>query len=637
MITFAYDFETRYDDELSVKTLGARAYFGKLSLEDIYLVTVCGDNGFEYAGHPKDLDWSFLAGQRALNHNAGFDQEGVLRLRELGVQIPEPAELHDTADLAAYCGIPRSLKGAAFALFKVQVDKNIRDKDMKGKGWSDMSPDLREAVSKYALEDARLTLKIWQTLADRWPDAERLVSRLSREWASEGIAADVPMMEAAIASLKQTIWEASRKIPWVIDGDAAPLSPKALGLACREAGIPAPKSLAMDSEDCDQWLDQYGEQYPWVLAMRDWRRANAILKKLEAMMVRTIGGRLRYEIKYWGAGTTGRWSGAGGVNIQNLSGKELYGVNMRDMLIPAPGHVLIAADLAQIEPRVASYLAGEKEALAQMASGVSPYIVYARQAMGLGPDEVWPKNDARYKLAKVSVLGAAYCAGHHRFIDVMRAYGMDDLLNEGPQLEDTPERYRNYVEAVAKKEWMEALKNADELEKKRLMRSWEIIQTFRLGRPKLVSLWKKLGELAKKSAERGEDMELTLPSGRTLVYKKCRFRRLTVKEGGGHDVVADIVRHGMPQTTRVHQGILVENLCQATARDAFRDCLLAVQAAGLKVIFHVHDELIVEVPEDQAEQAKQQILSIMARSPHWAPALPVEAEATVADRYSKAK
>lgn len=637
MNTFAYDFETRYDEELSVKPLGARAYFDRLSIEDIYLVSVCGDNGFEYAGHPKDLDWSFLAGQRALNHNAGFDQQGVVRLRELGVTIPEPAELHDTADLAAYCGLPKGLKGAAFSLFGVQHDKNIRDKDMKGNGWSDMTPELREAVKAYALEDSRLTLRVWQTLNERWPEPERLVSRLSREWAAEGIAVDEPSIDAAIVSLKNTIWEAARKIPWVVDGDAAPLSPKALGLACREAGIPAPKSLAMDSEDCEQWLDQYGEQYPWVLAMRDWRRANAILKKLEAIRVRTVGGRLRYDIKYWGAGMTGRWSGAGGVNVQNLSGKELYGVNMRDMLVPAPGHVLIAADLAQIEPRVASYLAGEKEALEQMASGVSPYIVYARQAMGLGPDEVWPKSDPRYKLAKVSVLGAAYCAGHHRFIDVMRAYGMDDLLNEGPQSEDTPERYRNYVEAVAKKEWMEALKNADELEKKRLMRSWEIIQTFRLGRPKLVSLWKRLGELAKKSAERGEDMELTLPSGRTLTYKKCRFRRLTVKEGGGHDIVADIVRHGVPQTTRVHQGILIENLCQATARDAFRDCLLNVQAAGFKVIFHVHDELIVEVPESEAEQAKEHILSIMAKSPQWAPGLPVEAEATIAERYSKAK
>jgi DNA polymerase I-like protein with 3'-5' exonuclease and polymerase domains len=55
------------------------------------------------------------------------------------------------------------------------------------------------------------------------------------------------------------------------------------------------------------------------------------------------------------------------------------------------------------------------------------------------------------------------------------------------------------------------------------------------------------------------------------------------------------------------------------------------------VIFHVHDELIVEVPKEQAETAKQKILAEMARSPKWAPNLPVEAEATTAEKYSQAK
>jgi DNA polymerase len=393
----------------------------------------------------------------------------------------------------------------------------------------------------------------------------------------------------------------------------------------------------MDDEECDRWLDEYGEKYPWVLAMRDWRRANAILKKLEAMKVRTVQGRMRYGIKYWGAGMTGRWSGDAGVNVQNLSGKKLYDINMRENLIAAPGHVLIAADLAQIEPRWTCWFSREDEALAEMARGVSPYIVYARQAMGLGPDEIWEKSDPRYKLAKVSVLGAGYCAGHHRFIDVMRAYGMEDLLDGGPENPDTPESYTEYLDAVGKADWLKIWREADELTKKRLMRSWEIVMTFRNGRPKLTALWRELGDLAKKSAEKGEDLVLGLPGGRELRYKSCRFRREPVKEGGGSSVVAEIIRNGQPQTTRIHQGILIENLCQSAARDTFRDCLLNVTEAGYKVLFHVHDELIVEVPKEKADAAKEDILRIMAIPPKWAPSLPVEAEATIAERYSEAK
>lgn len=310
---------------------------------------------------------------------------------------------------------------------------------------------------------------------------------------------------------------------------------------------------------------------------------------------------------------------------------------MREMLVAAPGHVLIAADLAQIEPRVACWLAGETEALEQMAAGVSPYIVYARQAMGLGADEEWAKSDPRYKIAKMSVLGASYCAGHHRFMELMRSSGMEDVLSGGPECEGTETAYVEYIEQIGRPEWLKKWREANELERKWLMRSWEIIMTFRNGRPKLVSLWKRLGEAAKKSAEKGEDLVLNLPSGRPLTYKHCRFRRIAAKDGGGQEVVTEIVRGGKVETARIHQGILIENLCQSIARDAFRDCLLGVTEAGWRVIFHVHDELIVEVAEQDAEKAKTEILAVMARSPRWAPNLPVQAEATIAKKYSEAK
>ena len=637
MKTYAFDFETYYDNERSASPLGVHGYFNALSLEEIYKVTVTDGEGDEQVCHPKDCDWSFLSGNIAIAHNAGFEIQGIRRLRDLGVKIPDPAVLHDTADLAAYCGYPRALKGAAHAVLGASVDKSVRDKDMKGKQWKDMDPDLKAAVDVYALEDSRLTLRLWQTLNHKWPEEERIVSRLSREWAAYGIHADLSGMDSAITKLKQTVWEAERALPWVVAGTAQPLSPKALGVACREVGIQPPSSLAIGDEDCDAWMETHGEEYPWIMSMRNWRRANAIIKKLESMKVRTIDNRMRYEIKYWGAGMTGRWSGAGGVNIQNMSGKDMFGVNMRDMLVAAPGNVLIAADLAQIEPRVACWLAGEDEALAQMAAGVSPYIVYARQAMGLGADEVWAKNDPRYKIAKMSVLGASYCAGHHRFGELMRASGMGDVLDAGPESAGTEKNYVEYLEAIGRGEWIKKWREADELGKKHLMRSWEIIMTFRNGRPKLTDLWSKLGSTAKSSAQKGEDLVLSLPSGRSLVYKTCRFRRVPTKEGGGSEVVGEIVRNGVGQTTRIHQGVLIENLCQSIARDAFRDCLLAVNDAGWRVIFHVHDELIVEVPKEKADEAKEQILSIMARSPKWAKHLPVEAEATIAEKYSQAK
>lgn len=590
--------------------------------------------GFEYVGDPTKLDWGFMKGARILAHNAAFDWKAVQTLRQRGTDIPEPALVEDTADLAAYCGCPRALAAAAYHLWRFTHDKTIRDKDMKGKSWKEMTPELREAVKAYALEDCKLTMRLWDELNDRWPEAERLTSRLTRQWADTGVAVDEKAIEDAIGKLKTLIWESSVALPWVAESGAPPLSPKELAIACRKVGITPPKSLAIGDEEAETWMETYGDRYPWVKAMRDWRRANAILKKLEAIKTRTFGGRLRYEIKTYGAGMTLRWSGAGGVNVQNLSGKTLYGVNMRDMIIAEPGNVLIAADLAQIEPRVACFLARETDALQQMAGGTSPYTVYARQAMGLGANEEWPKSDSRYKIAKMSVLGASYCAGHHRFRDLLRATGMEDVLENGPEHEDTTQRYQEYLAFVKRPEWFQIWEEADSPERKKLLRSWEIIQQFRAGRPKLVRLWADLRKKAEDSANSAENLELSLPSGRTLTYKHLRWRE---RKGRESEIVGDIIRNGAVQTTRLHQGIFIENLCQSLARDVFRDCLLAVHEAGHRIVLHVHDELVVEVREDEAEKAKQNILAIMSRSPEWGPSLPIEAEATIAKKYSQAK
>lgn len=648
MITFAFDFETRYNDLLSVKTLGAHTYFDQLSIDDIYLVSVVGDNGFRWVGHPKVFDWSLLIGNRALSHNAGFEIQGIRRCRDLGIKIPDPAELHDTADLAAYVGLPRALAGAALMAFGVKHSKDIRDKDMKDINWHDMPPELQESVEAYALVDSELCLRLWQKYAHLWPEKERQISKLTRDWATEGIYADLAYIDDRIKHIEGVVFDAAGKIPWVADGKK-PLSKKELALKCREEGIPCPKSVAIDDEECEEWLETYGDRFPWVMAARDWRRANVIEKKLSAIRVRTNHNRFRYDMKYWGAGQTGRWSGAGGVNVQNLSGIEMYGVNMRRVLTAAPGMVLVASDLSQIEPRCACWFAGEHEAMAEMAAGVSPYIVYARQAMGLGHDQTWAKTDARYKVAKESVLGCGYSMGHHKFMATIEGKVLKGRMTEADvaaildaelEFEDCETQYLDYIKFIKRPQWRTLYESCDDKAKHRLLRSWEIVTTFRRGRPKLVGLWRSLGDAAQQSAARGEDLVITLPSGRALVYKSCRFRRKKKTEEnpeGGHDVVCDIMRNGVRQTTKIHAGILIENMCQAMARDAFAECLLRVHNAGHKVVLHVHDEIVVEVPKEDAPAVAAEMEHLMGIPPEWAPTLPVASESSIAESYDKAK
>jgi len=76
-------------------------------------------------------------------------------------------------------------------------------------------------------------------------------------------------------------------------------------------------------------------------------------------------------------------------------------------------------------------------------------------------------------------------------------------------------------------------------------------------------------------------------------------------------------------------------MSQALARDIFSDMMLRVDAAGYPVILHVHDEMVCEVPEENAEQALADILGIMHTAPSWIPDIPVAAEGHILDLYSK--
>ena len=82
-------------------------------------------------------------------------------------------------------------------------------------------------------------------------------------------------------------------------------------------------------------------------------------------------------------------------------------------------------------------------------------------------------------------------------------------------------------------------------------------------------------------------------------------------------------------------GKLAENIVQATARDLLVESILEIEKCGYPVLFHVHDEVIVEVPTAQAETALNQVIEIMERPPVWAAGLPIGCEANIADCYGK--
>lgn len=371
MHTYACDFETYYDKQCSIKTLGTQGYFNHPNFE-AYMVSVWGSDGTRYVGDPKEFNWSLFEGNRVLSHNASFDEAVYLFGVDKGWwPSVKYAEWLCTADMTAFLGMPRNLKGASKEAFGAEVNKDVRD-NMCAKRWSQMTPEFKQQVTDYALKDAEFCYMLWEQLGHQWPDREKKISMINRRIAQRGIPIDWDALQKNIGVINTALFDAEQQIPWI--QESTPLSRKSFNAECRKQGIEPPKSLAKDSPEAAKWFDRHGQECAWAQAVSDYRRINSFKKKLESFMNGTTAdGRYYGGFLYFGA-STGRFSGSGGnLNLQNLPRGEMFGVDFRKMIKTPEGRSLVVVDLSQIEVRTLCHLAGDRKALELIAQSDDIY------------------------------------------------------------------------------------------------------------------------------------------------------------------------------------------------------------------------------------------------------------------------
>ena len=96
-----------------------------------------------------------------------------------------------------------------------------------------------------------------------------------------------------------------------------------------------------------------------------------------------------------------------------------------------------------------------------------------------------------------------------------------------------------------------------------------------------------------------------------------------------------IARGAKKTPIRLWGGLLTENASQALARDVFSDILLRLEEHNMNVIFHVHDEVVIETDKEDAENVLEDVIKIMRTPPVWLPDIPLDAEGKVLNRYEK--
>lgn len=581
------DFETYYDKDYSLRKMSPQ----RMALDDRfdpYLLSIVSDDGFRWVGHPQEAPWEHIEDHTWISHNRSYDLGVWERLVDMG-KIPDlpPERWECTADMCAYLQLPRALDAACFHGLEREVSKSVRDDEMKGVKFHTLPDERKRVWEDYALSDGDNSLDLWKEFSEDWPQWERDISMHTNLAGQSGVHVNVDLLMDSMDELEEILFDLKEQIPW--SKDTKILSPKAVREECQKIGIPPPRSMAQSSEVFDKWLDNYADQAPWATAMGEFRQAAKLFKALEEIdgRLESEDGLMKFGLKYFGAQATGRWSGTGGLNMQNLTKKPRFEINLRHMFVPGPGKKFVIVDLSQIEPRCLAYLAGDWDFLSIVATGVDCYEASAR-ATGRYSDprpmkEVEPILRDFYK---ARVLGAGYGIGPTAYLQFARSMGLDMDMK------------------TAKRE----------------------IAAFRRENPKIVQLWKKLDREINIAAVRNEDWYYELPSGREIGYFNCAMEKGKARASTCVDDSRRVPFWGAK---------LVENITQAMARDVFCHGILDIVRKGIPFIWHVHDELICEVDASDAEEALKEIQESLSITPDWCENLPLAAEGSILDMYDK--
>lgn len=368
----------------------------------------------------------------------------------------------------------------------------------------------------------------------------------------------------------------------------------------------------------------YPPQVKRVLEIRQQLGKTSVKKYVAMETAKGEGDRVRGLTQFYGANRTGRWAGRL-VQLQNLprnylktldgarnlvKQKNYEGLRMiygnvpdtlsqliRTAFVPS-GNKFVVADFSAIEARVIAWLAGEQWVNEVFATHGKIYEATASQMFHV-PIEKIAKGNPEYALrqkGKVATLALGYQGGSNALI----AMG---ALNMGLTEEELP----------------------------------DIVQRWRSANPRIRDLWYAVEEAALTVIQTSQPQAINglifalegdliygqsfltvqLPSGRKLFYpkpflKENQFGKMAIH----YYTVGQQTRKWEVAST--YGGKMTENIVQAIARDCLAVTLERICGRGLQVVFHVHDEVIIDAPMDLTVD---EICELMAEPIPWAPGL----------------
>lgn len=573
-------------------------------------------------------------------YNAQFER--VCLSRHLGHWL-DPHQWRCTAVMASYLTLPSRLADVAVAL-KLTQQKMEEGKELiryfsvpckptktnggRTRNLPADAPDKWAVYKQYNAQDVETERAVRKAL-EAWPlpEHEWEVYALDQIINDRGVRVDKRLVKNAIA-VDEVFTEAAYRRAKELTGLENPGSVAQLKAWLADQDMPM-ESLAK------KIVQEKAAQTDGIIAELLTLRlelSKTSVKKYEAM-ARTVcrDGRIHGLLQFGGASRTFRWAGRL-VQVQNLPQNHLPDLMLarsivrqgdeqqlellfgsvpntlseliRTAFIPRDGCRFIVADFSAIEARVLAWLAGEDWVLEEFRGKGKIYEATASRMFHI-PQETIVKGHPNYEYrqkGKQATLSCGYGGG----VGALKAMGA-----KMPEEEMQP-----------------------------------LVDAWRAANPNIVAFWGVLDRAARKVIRskassrvgkvtlywKDDKMLVRLPSGRNLCYQSPHF----TENRFGSDAIGYYAPNAAGQMVEQETfgGKLAENVTQAIARDILAHAMLNLEAAGYPIVFHIHDEAVMEVPIGKG--STEDACRIMAIQPEWAKDLPLRADGDEMPYYQKA-
>ncbi len=574
--------------------------------------------------------------------NAAFER--ICISRYYGWPLMDPAQWRCTMVRAARMGLPLSLEQCGEVL-RLEDGKMKEGKALiryfstptKGKRHLPAdAPDRWETYKQYNIRDVeveqQVLAKVRRLEPAEFDEQLYVVDQLIND---RGVLLDRQLAENAARFddeyKAQLLAEAKE-----LTGMENPNSPTQIKDYLHKAAGISVSTLNKKNLDEVEALVKYHRKARRVLELR--REMGKTSNKKYAAMLECVcaDGRIHGLLQFCGAARTGRWAGRL-VQVQNLPQNHLRDLDyarslvklgdlddfqqnyanptqvlselIRTAFIAKPGCTLHVCDFSAIEARVIAWLAGEQWVLDVFRGGGDIYCATASQMFGVPVQKHGPNAELRQK-GKIAVLALGYGGG----VAALEAMG-------GSRMGLTQQEEK------------------------------DIMQRWRQANPHIVRFWATIEAAAVRAIKTGEAttihrgivvayrwgmLLITLPSGRTICYPRAEIG-IERNDGwrGDHEIIE---YEGMNQVTkkweriRTYGGKLTENVVQAIARDILGHIILRAHDSGLNIVFHIHDEIVVEA---EPGQTLQDVESIFSKPINWCRDLPLKGAGYTTPYYLK--